>query len=223
MSDIHELAAFYALDALDPADADRFEAHLPSCDQCRAELAMLAPGVERLVEAVAEPAPAEMRESVMAAVAAQSEPAVVRLPLRRRRWAWSAAVAAAVVAVVVATGIFRATPQERLDDLLAAPDARTIVATGGPASVEVVFSPGQGVAALVSDSLPAVGTDQTYEMWLIGAGGPVPAGLFVPDEEGRVVAFLEGDPVPGLVVGVTVEPSGGSPSPTGDVLVALEI
>ena len=43
MADIHELAAFYALDALSDEERSAFEAHLSGCDQCRAELASQRP------------------------------------------------------------------------------------------------------------------------------------------------------------------------------------
>ncbi len=221
MSDLHDLAPFYVLDALEPDEVGQFEAHLAECRRCQEEVRELSAGVDRLSSAVAEPAPPGLKDSVMAVVLADRSPTVT--PLRRRRWASAIALVAAVVAVVTAVGIFRTTPQERLDDLLAAPDARTLAAEDGAAAVEVVFSPERGVAALISDSLPALDPDQTYEMWLIGAKGPVPAGLFVPDEDGRVIAFLDAAPAPGEVVGLTVEPAGGSPAPTGEILAAIPI
>ena len=36
---LHELTAGYALDALDPAEREAFEAHLEGCEPCRQELA----------------------------------------------------------------------------------------------------------------------------------------------------------------------------------------
>ena len=36
--DVHELTAGYALDALEPDERARFEAHLGSCEACREEL-----------------------------------------------------------------------------------------------------------------------------------------------------------------------------------------
>ena len=36
--DVHELTAGYALDALEPAERERYEAHLGSCEHCRDEL-----------------------------------------------------------------------------------------------------------------------------------------------------------------------------------------
>ncbi len=218
MNDIHDLAAFYVLGALDEVEAGRFEAHLDGCEPCRLEIGVLSKGVDVLAASVAEPAPAELRRSVLDNL--DRDPGVV--PLRRRRPVVAFAAVAAIVAFVFGVGLVRTTPQERLDDLLAARDVQTISQTG-PISVEVVFSAERGTAALVAESLPPVEPDQTYELWLIGEEGPVPAGLFVPNEDGRVIMFLEGDPRPGQVVGLTVEPAGGSDAPTGEILAALEI
>jgi anti-sigma factor RsiW len=65
---MHDLAAFYAIGALEGAERTAFETHLDECAACRAEVAELSPGVEMLALAVAEPAPAELRGRVEAAV-----------------------------------------------------------------------------------------------------------------------------------------------------------
>ena len=39
--DVHDLTAAYALDALEPAEAEAYEAHLGQCEECRAQLAEL--------------------------------------------------------------------------------------------------------------------------------------------------------------------------------------
>ena len=39
---LHDLTAAYALDALDPEDARRYEAHLARCERCQEELAALS-------------------------------------------------------------------------------------------------------------------------------------------------------------------------------------
>jgi anti-sigma-K factor RskA len=69
--------------------------------------------------------------------------------------------------------------------------------------------------------LEAVGDQQTYELWLIPAGGePQPAGLFVPSGTGAVEVLVEGPIEPGVTLGLTIEPAGGSSQPTGDILFA---
>ncbi|MCX4702004.1 anti-sigma factor [Streptomyces sp. NBC_01352] len=65
---LHSLAAPYALDALEPDERRRFEKHLKKCDSCPAEVRALAEDAVRLAWSAAAPAPAAMRERVLAAV-----------------------------------------------------------------------------------------------------------------------------------------------------------
>ncbi|ANP54139.1 anti-sigma-K factor RskA [Streptomyces griseochromogenes] len=66
--DPHSLAAPYALDALDPGERRRFEKHLNGCDRCAAEVRALSEDAVRLAWSTAAPAPAAMRDRVLAAV-----------------------------------------------------------------------------------------------------------------------------------------------------------
>ncbi|GGY09479.1 anti-sigma factor [Streptomyces djakartensis] len=66
--DPHSLAAPYALDALEPAERIRFERHMKDCDRCTAEVRALSEDAVRLAWSTAAPAPAAMRDRVMAAV-----------------------------------------------------------------------------------------------------------------------------------------------------------
>ncbi|MFF4273828.1 anti-sigma factor domain-containing protein [Streptomyces sp. NPDC001536] len=66
--DPHSLAAPYALDALEPAERARFEKHLRNCPACAAEVRALTEDAVRLAWSTAAPAPAAMRDRVLAAV-----------------------------------------------------------------------------------------------------------------------------------------------------------
>ncbi|MBL1086244.1 anti-sigma factor [Streptomyces actinomycinicus] len=66
--DLHSLAAPYALDALEPGERRRFEKHLAGCDRCAAEVRDLAEDAVRLAWSAAAPAPAALRDRVLAAV-----------------------------------------------------------------------------------------------------------------------------------------------------------
>ncbi|MBQ0878946.1 anti-sigma factor [Streptomyces rochei] len=82
---LHSLAAPYALDALDGAERDRFERHLRTCDRCAAETRALSEDAVRLAWSTAAPAPAALRDRVLAAVRTTAqEPAPGRgRPARR--------------------------------------------------------------------------------------------------------------------------------------------
>ncbi|MDQ0402913.1 anti-sigma factor [Streptomyces sp. NPDC000349] len=66
--DLHSLAAPYALDALEGGERVRFERHLEGCDHCAAEVRALSEDAVRLAWSTAAPAPAALRERVLAAV-----------------------------------------------------------------------------------------------------------------------------------------------------------
>ncbi|MZD53489.1 zf-HC2 domain-containing protein, partial [Streptomyces sp. SID5606] len=66
--DPHSLAAPYALDALEGAERMRFERHLDRCGHCCAEVRDLSEDAVRLARSTAAPAPAALRERVLAAV-----------------------------------------------------------------------------------------------------------------------------------------------------------
>jgi hypothetical protein len=71
--------------------------------------------------------------------------------------------------------------------------------------------------------LPAPPPNTTYQLWLLTAGEPVSGATFVPDEAGRATVTLDTPPRvprPVVSVSVTIEPSAGSPSPSGETLLA---
>ncbi|MGW5306929.1 anti-sigma factor [Streptomyces griseoluteus] len=85
--DPHSLAAPYALDALDPAERRRFGKHLTGCGRCTAEVRELSEDAVRLAWSTATPAPAALREHVLAAVrttpqepAPAGRPRIAQLP-----------------------------------------------------------------------------------------------------------------------------------------------
>ena len=80
---------------------------------------------------------------------------------------------------------------------------------------QVVRAP-DGEAVMIVRNLDEAPSGKTYEAWVIGAGGPVKAGLF---EGGDQEIVLLDEPVgTGAIVAVTLEPEGGSEQPTTDVL-----
>ncbi|WP_031162293.1 anti-sigma factor [Streptomyces durhamensis] len=80
--DPHSLAAPYALDALEPGERRRFAKHLQGCDRCAAEVRDLAEDAVRLAWSTAAPAPAALRERVLAAV--RTTPQERSAPARER-------------------------------------------------------------------------------------------------------------------------------------------
>jgi hypothetical protein len=113
--------------------------------------------------------------------------------------------------------------QQRLDAVsavLAAPDARTVhgKAVNG-ALTTVVSSDRQNKAVFSAANLPAPGAGRTYQLWLEHNGTMRPAGLI--DHDGTIV--LTGNPADAGAVGLTLEPTGGSPQPTTDPLLLMTL
>lgn len=230
--DLHHLLAPYALDALEADDRSRFEAHLALCEQCRVELVGFLSTAARLGEAEAVSPPPELRERLltMAASTPQERPVTALTQRSRVRWvAPRLALAAAVAAAVVGIGGYVAeheraddvrADQARLTAVMSAPDATTTesAAVGG-GEVRIIASPANNAAVVIGSSLAELGQDKTYQVWRMHDGTPTSVGLL-----GRGPGVLYVDGIKGAdAFAVTVEPSGGSPEPTSDPIVATPV
>jgi anti-sigma-K factor RskA len=67
--ELHELAAAYALDALDDMERARFERHLQACPECAAELRGFAATATMMANATAAEPPTALKARVLAGVA----------------------------------------------------------------------------------------------------------------------------------------------------------
>lgn len=231
--DLHQLIAPYALDALEADDRSRFEAHLALCEQCRVELVGFLSTTARLGEAEAMTPPPELRERLLTTVSStpQERPVVTALSQRSRvrQIAPRVALVAAMAAAVVGIGGFIA-EHERADDLradrsrltavMSAPDAATTEeSAAGGGELRVIASPTHDAAVVVGASLSKLDGDQTYQVWRMDDGKPTSVGLL-----GRGPGMLYVDGIKDAdAFAVTVEPSGGSPQPTSDPIVATPV
>jgi len=92
---------------------------------------------------------------------------------------------------------------------------------GGKGSGHVLVDAASGNAALVVSGLGPLPEGQTYQLWAIrGDRPPEPAGLFAGGAKGEVAAHVERVERPGEVTAfaVSIEPGGGSESPTGPIV-----
>jgi hypothetical protein len=110
-----------------------------------------------------------------------------------------------------------------LAQLNQAPDTqRTSAPVAGGGTATLVFSRSLGKSALLVDDLDTLPSGKTYELWYIGSKGATPAGTMQAAGSGTTWRILKGRFTPGLTVGVTVEPEGGSKQPTTKPLVAIK-
>lgn len=199
---VHEEAAAYALDALDRTEVEVFERHLEGCRGCGHDLEELRFAAAALAFALESPVP---RGSLRLRVLDAGAP-VVPLPRRRRPTLLAAATVAAACAVVVAA----VRPWDTGD----AQVGFRRYAAGANATLLVGRS---GEAVLAARRLPPPAAGTVYELWVIHGGRPQPAGLF----RGRLALLTRAVPA-GATVAVSLEPAGGSPQPTGPLLLHAE-
>jgi anti-sigma-K factor RskA len=200
----HELAAGFALDALDRDEATAFERHLTLCPGCEDELETLRLAAGALAFAGELPSPRpELRRRVL-----QVEAVVLSFRRSAATFLSAAAVAAVCAAVALAlhtwseggpppVGEARAYPLHGADGaLLVAPD---------------------GEAVLIVHGLPQAPKGNAYDVWVVRRGRALQAGVL----RGSMLELTRGVP-PGGQVAVTVEPAQGSRKPTGPLVFRAE-
>jgi anti-sigma-K factor RskA len=241
---LHSLAAPYALDALGPRERDRFERHLSRCQACQREVRGMSQAATALAMAVAAEPPAGLKERVLTAVAvtpqlppetAPERPGPATAPRSSRLYPRLAtAVAVVAVAAAAVLGGLLAATQHQLDSaqarnqqiaaVLAAPDARIVTSpvTGG-GTATVVVSRTEDTLVFTSSGLPALHPDKVYQLWLIGTGGARSAGLVPEASAGRTAPVLASGLQTGDKLGMTVEPSGGTSSPTTTPILVMPL
>jgi anti-sigma-K factor RskA len=90
---------------------------------------------------------------------------------------------------------------------------------------QLIADPKEQSAVLIVTGLPKLEANKTYQVWLISGGKPVSAGLLSIDANGQGVVIVTSDESIGSFnsLGISVEPEGGSPQPTGDIVVLSDI
>jgi anti-sigma-K factor RskA len=89
---------------------------------------------------------------------------------------------------------------------------------------QLIANPTSDSAVLVVTGLPPLEPGKTYQVWLI-ADAPVSAGLLTVDANGQGVLIITSTESIGSfkALGISVEPTGGSPQPTGDIVVLSDL
>jgi len=237
--DIHSLLGAYALDAVDDLERASFERHLRECEQCRTEVDELREVSARLADGAWSVPPPSLRSNVLAAIRTtrQLSPEIPSRPARPvvTRWRRLTAAAAAVVAVAGATYALQdqrvrheharyeaaRADEARVRAVLAAPDLvvrEQTVDGGGRVTVAVSRLHNSGVIMLAADGAPA---GRVYQLWTVRGGAAHSEGALAAGQN-AAVRIVEGIDQ-ASDVGVTVEPVGGSPTPTLPMVADLKL
>ena len=179
-----------------------------------------------------EPSP-KLRRDLMNRISSSQGATPAADPSARRAGLWRlfgpGGLAAAAVLALVTVGMFvwNAALQEENQTLqgeLQVQQTYALEGTGAAQGVRgEVVRLGDERAVLVAEDLPSPPEGETYEAWILREDVPEPAGLFEPDDAGVAAAPIEGSIEDADAVAVTVEPSGGSSSPTSDPLMTANI
>lgn len=215
--ELKSLIAPYALGALSIDEERVVRDHVMSCDACMAEADSFSETAASLVLTVdAETPPPELLEEVMARVADQ-RPA----PAGAVRSRWSLFPVLAAAALLVAVAVLSALLLDARGDISRQEQALAQVAgdegfrMGGGDQGVAAFVPTDEGSLFAASGLEEAPEGHTYQLWLIENGRPTSAGTF--DVSGDGTAVLSSPLSLGGFdrVAVSVEPEGGSESPTG--------
>lgn len=237
--DVHQLAAAYALDAVDPDEREVFEAHLAECDACRAEVDEFRSIHSSMARAQAVTPPPALKARVLDEIGRtrQVSPLVGRsggggaldvsgVSGVRRRWAVGALAAAAAVALLV-VGVVVFSGDDRTDQfadelatVLEQPDAQMLELAeqpGGVGRFKVAWSDSLQEAVLIGDGLAPAPEGQAYELWLITADQSMAMHILDPAADGNVHTTLAMPQSPAKWA-ITLEPRTGVEVATGDII-----
>jgi anti-sigma-K factor RskA len=221
----HPDAAAWALGALDPEEAGRFQAHLQSCGGCRTAVAEF----EQVAQALAHPPPEiepppDLQARTLARVAQAARGAG-----RNGRWrSWSTRMLVLAASVIVAAGttigllLSGGTPAETYALALHSGTGLSASASGTTRQADGGWS-----VQLTALHLPEPGPGQFYQCWWVGPGNRpgnpslVSAGTFTvgPSGTASIQMWTAADPDDFPEVEITLD-SAAQPGQPGRVVLS---
>jgi anti-sigma-K factor RskA len=242
---VTDLLPLYALGALEAGEQARLEAHLAQCPACRTEAAELLAVTSSLAAAVpARHPPPGLRAAVLQrisetprarvvpAAAARSRPPATRAAMRRPAMNWGMAAVVAALAGLLAWNAYLTNRINSLQAqyrqqaaamaLISSPLTESMALHGQgqwmTASGRAYVDPTSRNVVLIVEHLAPLPEGQTYQAWIITDAGPESAGLVNVSRSGWGMSWLSTTYPDKAVIGVSVEPAGGSEWPSEVVL-----
>jgi anti-sigma-K factor RskA len=229
----------YALGALDAEDATALESHLRTCASCRDELAAYRATSDGLLMTLAPQVPsAALRQRLQKRLPSAQKTARPHL-----NWSLSRVAVGMAIILLLALNVFflsqvRALQRQQtllMDQMqngqaalamLSYPHTRSFPINDAGVTGSVLLDTEYNNAVLILRGLPPISEDQTYQVWLIDPGGDrTSAGLLRPQSD---LPFIS-EPIYStqhlanfVAIGMTIEPAGGSDSPTGQQIFRID-
>ncbi|MEE2524576.1 anti-sigma factor [Pseudarthrobacter sp. J75] len=237
-----ELAEIYALDAVSDDEREAIDAYISAAPQAERdafnERVRTARETLALSFTVEEEPPAGLLERTLAQLpeappqsgtqapgdvpasgdelqAARQKREERRRPSAARRWLIGAVAAAALVLGGLGIGSYVATQNDPVNQVLQAQDVReaTVDVTGGGTATVAVSASKDAVVVRMKD-VPPPPAGKVYQMWLIPEDGSAPVSQGLMDAEALSKPAVVNGISSASALGITVEPDGGSESPT---------
>lgn len=138
-----------------------------------------------------------------------------RRPGGARRWLAGVAAAAAIALGGVGVGAYMADQNDPLNQVVRAGDVREAsVDVAGGGSATLLISSSEDAAVVKMNGVPAPPEGKVYQMWLIPKDGSAPVSQGLMDAEALSKPAVVQGISSAAALGITVEPVGGSQSPT---------
>jgi anti-sigma-K factor RskA len=224
---VSELLPDYVLDVLTDEETNHVAEHLAVCQACQDEYRGLQLAADELPLALAQTAPPQaLKARIMGEIHARnprtthiSQPSIwqqLGAFLRQSAPAWSLAI----IAVLAFGNWISWSRLNQASNQLNNPMRVIALAStnDSPQAMGTLIMDQQGYyGTLVVDKLAQLDNGHQYQVWLNRNGERISAGLFSIRDDGYASLELQA-PMPLSqydTIGITVEPAGGSPGPTG--------
>lgn len=229
----------YALGALDAEDAAALEVHLQRCESCRDQLAAYRATSDNLLMSLPSQNPsAALRKRLQ-----RHLPSAQKAARSRPNWSFSRVAVGIAIVLLLALNVFsisqvRALQRQQtllMDQIqsgqaalvmLSYPHTQSFPINAASVTGSLLLDTEYNNAVLILRGLPAISDDQTYQVWLIAPNEErTSAGLLRPQTD---LPFITepidstGDLANFVGVGMTIEPAGGSDSPTGQQIFRVD-
>ncbi|RKR20378.1 anti-sigma factor [Arthrobacter oryzae] len=138
-----------------------------------------------------------------------------RRPQGMRNWLVGVAAAAVIALGGVGVSAYVANQNDPLNQVMQASDVRqATVDVNGGGTATLSISPSKDAAVIKMNGVPAPPAGKVYQMWLIPKNGSAPVSQGLMDAQALSKPAIVKGIGSAAALGITVEPAGGSASPT---------